>query len=320
MRHRDEHGRTGIDTIESLPIGGIPQWISLRSDDADNPLMLFLHGGPGTAQIAFSRKTQDELRRSFLVVNWDQRGAGRSYSRSLRKEDMTIERFVEDAEELVETLLRRFGSPRLILVGHSWGSIIGLRLAAKRPDLLTAYVGIGQVVDMQRGETLSYDFTLSEAKRLSNKKAIRQLEQIGPPPYSKLRSGGVQRKWLSRFHGATYKGSMSGTILRNVSLRDLGPLDPIRFVAGAMFSLSNLEDQQMSVDHIRDIPELEVPVYFLCGRRDYTVPFELVIEYADLLRAPHKAVVWFERSGHLPNFEEPRHFAEFCDSLLEPLR
>ncbi len=317
MRHHGEHSGTGIDTIEGLTIGGITQWISLRSDDVGSPPILFLHGGPGTAQIAFSRRTQKELARRFLVVNWDQRGAGRSYSRSLRKEDMTIERFVEDAEQLVETLLQRFGSPGLILVGHSWGSIIGLRLAAKRPELLTAYVGIGQVVDMLRGETLSYEFTLSEAKRLANKKAIRQLEQIGPPPYAKLRSGGVQRKWLSRFHGATYQGSMSGTILKNVALRDLRPLDPIRFVAGAMFSLSSLEDQQMGVNHIRDIPELEVPVYFCCGRRDYTVPFELVTEYADLLRAPHKAVVWFEESGHLPNFEEPERFCEFCESLLE---
>jgi len=307
-----------IDTIESLTIGGITQWISLRSDDVKNPLILFLHGGPGTAQIAFSRKAQKALQESFLVVNWDQRGAGRSYSRSLRKEDMTIARFVDDAEELVETLARRFGQQRLVVVGHSWGSVIGAQLAAKRPDLLTAYVGIGQVVDMQRGETLSYRFTLDEARRRSNKKAIRQLEKIGPPPYARLRAGGVQRRWLSRFHGATYKGSLAGTVLKNVSVRDVRPLDLIRFVAGAMFSLSNLEGELMGVNLVRDIPELMVPVYFCAGRMDYTVPSGLIVEYADRLLAPKKSIIWFERSGHLPNLEEPERFCDFCKSLLEP--
>ena len=107
--------------------------ISLRSTDVHNPLLLFLHGGPGTAQISFARKPQRALDEHFLVVNWDQRGAGRSYARNLNRADMTIERFVSDAEELVEALLKRFGQTKLFLVGHSWGSIIGAKLCARRP-------------------------------------------------------------------------------------------------------------------------------------------------------------------------------------------
>lgn len=141
-------------------------------------------------------------------------------------------------------------------------------------------------------------------------------EKIGPPPYAKIRSGGVQRKWLSRFNGATYEGTLSGTILKNISPRDTRLLDIPKFIAGAMFSLSSLEDQQMEVNILRDIPEMKVPAYFCTGRRDYTVPFELVTEYADRLQAPKKAVIWFERSGHLPNFEEPELFCNFCKSLL----
>jgi len=306
----------GIDTVERITLGGITQWISLRSTSCQNPLILFLHGGPGTAQISFSRRVQEGLHPYFVVVNWDQRGAGRSYSRSLRRQDMRIDRFVADAEELAETLLARFGQQQLFVVGHSWGSIVGAHLVAKRPDLIRAYVGIGQVVDMRRGEVLSYRFTLEEARRRNNRRAIRQLERIGPPPYAKLSDGGVQRRWLSRFHGATYRGSLSGILLRNISLRDTRPLDVVRFVAGSIFSLSSLEAEQVEVNLFRDIPRLEVPVYFCAGRRDYTVPFELVVEYADALDAPRKQVVWFERSGHLPNFEEPQRFNEFCASLL----
>ena len=305
-----------IDRKEKVTVGSIDQWISLRADDVANPIILFLHGGPGTALISFSRKPERSLEKDFLVVNWDQRGAGRSYSRGIRKEDMTIERFVADAEELVEILLRRFNQEKLFLAGSSWGSIVGMKLAAKRPDLLRAYIGIGQIVEMNRGEEISYLFTLNAAKSLGNEKALRELTSIGHPPYKKLNHGGIQRKWLSKFHGATYEGSLVGTLLRNFSLRDTRFLDPYRFVRGAMLSLSCLEDEQNQVNLMAEIPAVEVPVYFCSGRKDYNVPFELSEEYLEKLRAPKKQMIWFDRSGHLPNFEEPEKFRDFCASLL----
>ena len=318
MDQNENLKKQGIDTAERLTIGGVSQWISLRSQDIKNPILLFLHGGPGTAQISFSRKSQRQLEDSFLVVNWDQRGAGRSYSRSLRKEDMKIERFIKDAEELIEYLLKRFGQEKVYIVGQSWGTIIGAYLAARRPDLILAYCAVGQVVDMERGERISYQFTLNEARRLNNMRAIRQLEKIGPPPYARLSDAGVQRDWLSKFHGAAYAGTLQATILKNITSRDLRPFDIIRFVAGAMFSLSTLEAEQNQVKIIQDVPEMKIPVYFCCGRRDYNVPFELVVEYADKLKAPQKRVVWFEHSAHVPNFEEPELFCSFCTSLLNP--
>ena len=316
MKQEENPNGIRIDKKESLSIGGIPQWISLRSEDIKNPILLFLHGGPGTAQISFSRKSQRRLEDRFLVINWDQRGSGRSYSRSLRKEDMKIERFIADAEELIEQLLKRFGQEKVYLVGQSWGTIVGAYLTAKRPELIRAYIAIGQIVDMERGELISYQFTLDEARRLNNKKAIQQLEKIGTPPYANLNDAGVQRNWLSEFHGAAYEGSLQDVILKNVSIRDLRPFDIIRFVAGAILSLSTLEDEQNKVKIIKDVPEMKVPVYFCCGRRDYNTPFELVVEYAEKLKAPQKRIVWFDHSAHLPNFEEPEQFCDFCKSLL----
>jgi pimeloyl-ACP methyl ester carboxylesterase len=201
-------------------------------------------------------------------------------------------------------------------VGQSWGTIVGAYLTVKRPELIRAYLPIGQIVDMEWGELISYQFTLDEARRLKNNKAIQQLEKIGPPPYAKLSDGGVQRKWLSKFHGAAYEGTLEGAILKNISIRDLRPFDIIRFVAGAMFSLSTLEDEQNKVKIIQEVPEMKVPIYFCCGRRDYNVPFELVVEYAEKLKAPQKRIIWFEHSAHLPNFEEPELFCNFCKSLL----
>jgi pimeloyl-ACP methyl ester carboxylesterase len=229
---------------------------------------------------------------------------------------MTIDRFVTDAEELVEVLERRFAQEKIFLVGHSWGRVVGALLAGKRPELFRAYVGIGQVVHMARGGEISYAFTLEEAEKRGNERAIRELRKIGHPPYKDLSSAGVQRKWLGRFNGATYKGSPVGTLLRYLSLRDTRPLDIVRFVRGAMLSLRTLEDEQMNVDFLQDLPEINVPVQFCCGRRDYNAPQELVVEYMRELRAPAKRIVWFERSAHLANFEEPAAFSDSCRALL----
>ena len=305
-----------IDSIEAIEIGGMKQWISLRSADISNPILLFLHGGPGTAQISFSHKMQSELEKHFTVVNWDQRGAGKSFSSKINADDMRIERFVLDAEELTEILLKRFEQKKLFVIGHSWGTIIGAYLAAKRPDLLWAYVGIGQVADVVRGEKLSYQFTLGEAKRTGNQKAIRELERIGEPPYSDYKHGGIQLKWLDKFGGQIVSGSTIGIILKNISLRDLGFFGIIKFIRGVMFSLKSLEEQMNRVNLFQDIPEINVPVFICCGRRDYNVPFELAVEYLEKLRAPYKEVVWFEHSAHAPNFEEPDIFNEFCLTKL----
>jgi pimeloyl-ACP methyl ester carboxylesterase len=306
---------TVINTLDKIVLGGTHQWISVRSNNVDNPLMLFLHGGPGTAQISFSRKPQKQLEKAFLVVNWDQRGAGKSYNNKLRKQDMTIDRFVMDTEELIEYLLKRFNQPKLFLVGHSWGSILGMKLAAQRPDLLWAYIGIGQVINMMQGEIVSYQFTLDEANRRKNYTAKNELIKIGRPPYAKLKYGGIQRKWLDKFNGYAYKGSIYGKILRNLTLADTSLIDIIKFVKGAIFSLASLEEQQMKVDFLNEIQEVSIPIYFCTGRRDYTVPFKLVIEFFDKLVAPKKEIIWFERSAHLPNLEEPDKFCTFCSSI-----
>jgi pimeloyl-ACP methyl ester carboxylesterase len=105
-----------IDVKEKIMLGGLEQWIALRSDNTSNPILLFLHGGPGTAQISFSRKSQSKLEKDFIVVNWDQRGAGRSYKSTLKKDDMRIPCFISDAEELVEALLQRFNQKKLFLL------------------------------------------------------------------------------------------------------------------------------------------------------------------------------------------------------------
>jgi len=174
-------GETSIAALEAIEINGVKQTVLIRGENKSNPLLLLLHCGPGTAQVGFARQYLHEMEQDFVVVNWDQRGSGLSYTPEVTRESMTIEQFIQDTRELVEHLLRRFGQKKLFVVGHSWGSILGTLVTARYPHLFHAYVGVGQVASMDENEALSYRYTLEVAKQRNNAPALRDLQRIGPP-------------------------------------------------------------------------------------------------------------------------------------------
>lgn len=312
--------RLNIDTKQSHIIGGIKQYFFIQSSLCDAPVILFLHGGPGTAQIQFARKLQKYLVDDFIVIDWDQRGSGRSYNKKIPKESMTINQFVSDAEEVIDIMLRQFHKDKLILVGHSWGSIIGFKLAQKIPEKIACYIGMGQVINMKEGELISYAFTLSEAKKRSDNKAIEALLKIGEPPYKRVQDGGIQRDLLGKYHGITYDGSGIKKIFKYLSLRDTNPIEFIKFIKGIIFSLTTLENEQMLVNFENDDLPDSLPIYFFYGIVDYNVPFELVERFVNKKNKANIKLVRFEKSGHLPNFEEPELFAEKCKQIISRTR
>jgi len=149
--------RDGIAALEKVTLGDAEQSVLIRSENTDNPILLFLHGGPGTSELTLNRRNTRVLERSFTVVNWDQRGAGKSYRAGRDRSRMHISQFVADAVDLSIHLAHRFGREKVTLVGHSWGSVIGMLAVSRRPDLFDAYVGIGQVSNAAEGERISYD-------------------------------------------------------------------------------------------------------------------------------------------------------------------
>jgi pimeloyl-ACP methyl ester carboxylesterase len=314
-RKKMRKNNTAVDYRESVVTGKIKQWISVRTKSTDNPILLFLHGGPGTAQISFSRKSQKRLEDEFIVVNWDQRGAGYSYSKSIVKGDMGIENFINDTEEMIKYLLKKFGKSKLFLAGHSWGSYLGIKTAGKHPELLWAYIGIGQIINMKKGEELSYEYVLNEAKKRRNNRAVNSLQKIGRPPYKAMKAAGIQRKWLYKFHGATAKSTTMKYILSNITWKDTSFTEFIKFIKGVIFSLSCLETEMMNINIENDVKEIKIPVVFCEGRHDYNVPAVLVEQYLPVMRAKEKRIVWFEKSGHLPNFEEADKFCSVCIEL-----
>jgi pimeloyl-ACP methyl ester carboxylesterase len=306
--HLQAHENNGrkINLLEEIIIGNTKQWILIRGEDTENPILLFLHGGPGFPQIPFTHIDSHRLEKHFIVVNWDQRGAGKSFNEAIPKETMNIEQFLSDTHELIQLLKTRFSKDKLFLIGHSWGSILGMYTAFRYPNDLYTFIGMGQVVNIKKSELISYHYTLEKAKETNDSDAIEILTKIGSPPYD----GGYQSLSAQRNLLAKYGGSF-----RKISYQDLGrywstspyysEIDKSNLMRAFVYTQNIMWDTLMKINLATDIQNLQIPVYFFTGRYDYQTAFELLEEYFKVLEAPYKEIIWFENSGHVPNLDEP---------------
>jgi pimeloyl-ACP methyl ester carboxylesterase len=308
---------TGVESLERVVLGGVPQWILMRGWERSNPVLLYLHGGPGFPETAVARLFCDELERHFVVVHWDQRGAGKSNHLGLDRDAFTLADYLRDTRQLIELLRRRFGIRRVHLVGHSWGSYLGALTARDHPELLHDFVGVGQVVDWKRQEELGHRFAVERARETGNRRAMAEMEGIRPP-YEDQDQLWLERKWISRFGGdfldsrGRWPYVLAGAISPYYSV-----LDGLRYWLGArapetMWRRELREQNLVAMDALR----FGVPVYFLMGCHDHITPIGLVEKYYERLEAPRKELVRFEHSAHSPNLEEPGRFQEVLVSLL----
>jgi pimeloyl-ACP methyl ester carboxylesterase len=300
----------GIAELKRVDLNGYPQWLLIRGQDVSRPLLLFLHGGPGESNMWLAHCTMNELEKHFVCINWDQRGAGKSFRPGPSAESMTIEQFVQDTIALIELLCARFGQQKVLLLGHSWGSVLAMEVAAARPELLYAVIGMGQVVDMQRGEDISYRYVLERARAEHNRKAIRALEQLGGSDTYRKDSTFVQRRWLMHYGGMVHALDTGAIVSILLHSPECSIADCIRGLArrDMKFSCRLMGDEIMGVNLLQEIPELAVPVFFFTGRYDFTTPFALVEQFYASLKAPCKKLIWFEHSAHMPHMEEPDKF------------
>ena len=301
----------GIQESFTAPIGGIDQWINTRGQDRANPLLLFIHGGPASPALPTLWMYQRPIEEIFTVVNWDQRGAGRTYLEAdpdAVRDTLHIDRYVSDALELAELLLRRYAAPKLVLMAHSWGTIIGVRAVLERPELFSAYVGIGQVINTRENERLSYGYAISEAARNANTAALEELAAIAPypglAPITRERII-IARKW------AQYYGGLSAFRHESQYYFDAPRLSPEyddRAVAaidqGNHLTLERILPEFLEVD-FSAITDFPIPLFLFMGRHDYTTPSVLAEAWLQQVNAPCKRGIWFERSAHLIPFEEP---------------
>lgn len=301
-----------VAKLERIELGGVFQWILIRGNNVNNPILLKLHGGPGQAEMATVGLNR-LLEKDFLVEEWDQRGAGKSADSIEPAAAMNLNQIVADTVELTELLLKRFDQKSLFLVGHSWGSVVGLKAIQERPDPYKAFVSTGQIANYSEGLRVGYDFLLAEAVRLKNDTALRELQQIGRPPYAgsdsiaKLETHG---RWLSDFGALWHSAEKFDRVGWMISSVEYSWPEKMRFSGAAQKAFSMLLPDLLSTDLNTSVPSVGVPVYFAVGRHDYLAPTEVSKAYFSRLAAPRKEWVWFENSAHFPQWEEVEKFHE----------
>lgn len=312
-----------IALIQKLRIGGSDQWITIRSENTDSPIILFLHGGPGTSQLTRNRKDTKDLLDSFIVIDWDQRGAGKSFRAIKDNSRMNIQQFISDTKELTLYLLNKFNKEKIILAGHSWGSVIGALTAARYPELFYCYIGIGQIANMKENEILSYRWTLDQAKINNDKYAVQTLEKLGEPPYKGdwQRKTITQRRYLGKFGGEFHssRNGAFGVVLKNlVFSREYSLIDRVNFFRGILGSMKLLWPELMEINLFEQIKEFKTPFYLVQGKYDMEAVSEIALRYFEFVKAPHKKLFLFENSAHMPNTEESKKFNTILQDYIKP--
>jgi pimeloyl-ACP methyl ester carboxylesterase len=316
----DEHGERlpgSVASLEQIELRGTKQWILLRGARSSAPVLLWLHGGPGGSAIGWNRKYLQALEEDVVFVDWEQRGAGKSYH-AADFDTITVQDYVDDTIALSEYLTARFNTPKIVLVGHSWGSTIGLMAADQRPDLYHCFVGIAQQVNSVENDTMGYHMVLERAREKGDRKVVDKLTKQGPPPYSKEQSG-AYKTLFSRLPGCPPSICSKISMLAAFVPQEYSLLDSLRAVRGVFKGTNDVYPQLVDLDVERDIPQLEIPVLFVAGRYDYIHMQDIAFRYYQSLRAPVKRFYWFEHSGHFPCYQEPERFRQLMRSEILPL-
>ena len=280
--------------------------------DSRNPVLLMLHGGPGWVAMPTSWYFQRGWEEYFTVVQWDQRGAGKTFAENdpaVVAPTMTRERMIGDSEEMVAWLRREFGKDKIFVLGHSWGSYLGLELAQRRPEWLHAYIGMGQISNAPESERRGWAWTLQQAKAAGNAEAVAELQALAPYAQGStplpLETLFKQRRWLNEYGGMVHNrtgGSAEAAAIRlspEYTDQDLAAM-----WKGNDFSMQHLLAEVLTQD-MSQVRELRTPLFLFLGRYDYNVSSELAAEWFDTVRGPRKHLIWFEQSAHEVMIEEP---------------
>ena len=302
---RDAAGRVpprSIASLEWITLGGTRQAVLLRGADTTDPVVLFLHGGPGMPAMYLAHAFQRSLEQHFVMVQWDRRGAGKSYGAREPAESLTVRRTLADLYQLTAWLQTRFHQPRIYLVAHSWGTYLGLAAVREHPEWYRAYVGMGQLVpDTAAAHAVQRTLVMEEARRLGDTAITARLAVPGTRAReSEVFAVGGELRGATSFWPLLRTGLMAP----EYTLLDAWNVQRGAQLLGAAFAGAPGPSLPVAGD------SLAIPIFLFLGRHDFTTPSQLAAAWLDSLAAPLKEVVWFERSAHFPFFEEPDRFGQ----------
>ena len=313
----------GIDEAMFVPIGGTLQWITIRGQDRKNPVILMVHGGPGATNGGFAVSFVP-WEKDFTIVQWDQPGAGRTFGKAGRRfpPNLTVDSVARDGIAVADFLRTHLHKGKIILLGWSWGSVLGVHMAQARPDLFAAYVGTGQIVDMQAGEAIVYARVLASARGKGNRRAIQELESIGPPPYKTQAALGTQRKWAAILAGnktPILEVSELTLLAPRTSLRDAWSSMSGILASQNYFLGPAMEGEMMKINLAASDRNFAIPIFVFQGADDNFTPVQLAQEYVDGITAPQKQVFLIASAGHDAIITKSSEFLGLLVQRVRPL-
>lgn len=297
-------GADSIAVMEKVNLGGTEQWITIRGKDVNKPVLLYLGiGGPGAGGFPATAMNLKPLEDHFVVVNWDQRGTGKSYH-AAPISTLRVDQFVSDAHELSQMLCKRFNRDKIYVMGLSWGTILGTKLVKQHPENFYAYVGTGQMVNTTENDRIGYRLALKLVSERGDKDLVNKLRRNGEPPYT---GEGMAFKYAAYNNVLfDYMGSASLEMVLLVApqfAREYGLVDKVNFARGLVESFTVVYPQLQDLDFTTQAAKVDVPMYFVVGRKDVNAVASLVERYYDILQAPYKELIWVD-SGHGPGPHE----------------
>lgn len=292
-----------------VDVGDARVHVEVHGDDAKAPLMVWLHGGPGGAARPLFRLFNGDLERHLLVAYYDQRGAGRSFDPQAPVVRLTVAQHVADLDRVVDHLRSRYHRRRILLVGHSWGAALGMLYAKARPEKVSGVIGVAPAIAFGEQQRREYAYNLAQATRRGDQRALKELGDIGSPPYRSSASVLQLQRVTEGYGGVGFRPHNRVAVVFECIWRGfVTPREIMRILQGNRRTLEAMHEELLAFDLRREVSTLDVPVFFFLGRHDRHADAKLSAAYIESLRAPSKQVVWFERSAHDIPFDEPEMF------------
>ena len=316
--YQDEEGNVLEGSLwekVKVEINGTMMGMVIESKDTSNPVLLFVHGGPGMPEYFLTQTKPTHLDDCFTVVWWDQRGAGLSYDSKIDRETMTEGQFIDDVNAVAEYLAKRFGQEKIYLMAHSWGTYLGIQAVEKRPELYEAYLAVGQITNQPESERRAYEYMLKYYTEEGNKSMLKKLQRgdSQSAAYRKIRDAAMHQAGI----GTTreMKSVVTDIFFRSLFFKGYTLSEKVNLWRGKIFSQNSIT---VTKDISKTVTELKVPIYCFSGAYDYTVNYEMAEAYLESLKAPEKEFFLFENSAHSPIFEEPDKVIKIIkDKVLE---
>lgn len=301
----------GIAESGFVRVGGIEQWVSIRGEDLANPVIVVAHGGPGSGLSPFIADTTRAWERYFTVVHWDQRGAGLTFSRARKGQgEISLERIAEDGLEVTAHALKRTGQAKAIVLGASWGSMVAVTMARRRPELFHALVGAGQIVDSVRNEAVGYEALLARVRAVGDAPSEAVLVKLGPPPWTMEQTLIERRILIGRHPPANERGMQIKVVLALLTAPGVSLKQAIDWFGAASFSVTALRDALLSYSDGPPHAPLAMPFVVIQGSDDIQTPTSLAAAYLEAIEAPAKRFVSLPGGGHMAMVAMPDAFLQ----------